>query len=566
MLLGMAVTFAAVATLAAVGGGWAVQANEYGRYAAMALLAVFGLTLLFPALADRMTRPLVALGARLSQIGRQTGPAQRPLRASLLLGVATGLLWAPCAGPILGLILTGAAISGASVGTSLLLLAYAAGAATSLAAGAAVRRPRVRGDEALARHRRMDPARRRVPPCWSASAPSRWAWTPACSASCRTAPRRRSSRRWSTASTQRKPQPLGADAAPGAKTRARCAPRPRSSRSRRWHCDRRHAALAGRRDRMAQLAAADAPRACAARWCWSTSGPTPASTACARCPTSAPGPRSTRMRGWSWSACTRRSSPSRRIGQRAPGDVKDLGIGYPGGARQRLRHLARLQQPVLAGALLRRCAGPHPPSPFRRGPVREVRAGDPATARRGGAQRTCRAVWSRREAQGAQAAPDAEPALSGETYLGYERASNFAPPRAARIATDRRTATRPPHRCGLNQWALGGDWTVERERAVLGAAPAGASPTASRRATCTWCSGRGRRQAGALPRADRRPAAAADHGTDVDAQGKGTIDAHTALPAGSPIGATARTACSRSSSSTPAPRPMRSPSAEHIEH
>ena len=31
MLIGMAVTFAAVATLAAVGGGWAVQANEYGR-------------------------------------------------------------------------------------------------------------------------------------------------------------------------------------------------------------------------------------------------------------------------------------------------------------------------------------------------------------------------------------------------------------------------------------------------------------------------------------------------------------------------------------------------------
>jgi len=32
MLLGMAATFALVATLAAVGGGWAVQANEYGRW------------------------------------------------------------------------------------------------------------------------------------------------------------------------------------------------------------------------------------------------------------------------------------------------------------------------------------------------------------------------------------------------------------------------------------------------------------------------------------------------------------------------------------------------------
>jgi thiol-disulfide isomerase/thioredoxin len=51
----------------------------------------------------------------------------------LLLGVATGFLWAPCAGPVLGLILTGAALNGANLATSLLLLAYALGAATSLA-------------------------------------------------------------------------------------------------------------------------------------------------------------------------------------------------------------------------------------------------------------------------------------------------------------------------------------------------------------------------------------------------------------------------------------------------
>src|SRR5215471_5597397 len=67
MLAGMAATFAAVATLAAVGGGWAVQANEYSRYAALALLALFGITLLFPALSDLLTRPAVALGSLLSE-------------------------------------------------------------------------------------------------------------------------------------------------------------------------------------------------------------------------------------------------------------------------------------------------------------------------------------------------------------------------------------------------------------------------------------------------------------------------------------------------------------------
>ncbi|QXQ16273.1 cytochrome c biogenesis protein DipZ [Pseudomonas tolaasii] len=131
LLAGMAVTFALVASLAAVGGGWVVQVNQYGRWLALLCVALFGLTLLLPQLSERLTRPLVAAGSRLSEAaGADAKP--RP-GASFLIGVAIGLLWAPCAGPILGLVLTGAALQGASIGTTLLLLAYAAGAATSLA-------------------------------------------------------------------------------------------------------------------------------------------------------------------------------------------------------------------------------------------------------------------------------------------------------------------------------------------------------------------------------------------------------------------------------------------------
>ena len=132
LLIGMALTFAAVATLAAVGGGWAVRANEIGRWLALALLALFGLALVVPSLSERMTRPLVALGSRLSErsAGRTGGDS---IGSSLVLGAATGLLWAPCAGPILGIIFTAAAINGASLNTTFLLLAYALGAATSLA-------------------------------------------------------------------------------------------------------------------------------------------------------------------------------------------------------------------------------------------------------------------------------------------------------------------------------------------------------------------------------------------------------------------------------------------------
>ncbi len=132
MLAGMAVTFALVATLAAVGGSWAIHANEYGRLAAIALLAVFGLSLLSPKIAAAITQPVVDLGNRLVNAHGKPGSASS-VTGSLILGVATGLLWAPCAGPILGLVLTGAALQGANIETTLLLAAYASGAATSLA-------------------------------------------------------------------------------------------------------------------------------------------------------------------------------------------------------------------------------------------------------------------------------------------------------------------------------------------------------------------------------------------------------------------------------------------------
>jgi cytochrome c biogenesis protein CcdA len=64
MLLGMAVTFAAIATLAVVAGGWAVDANQYGRATAIVVLAAFGLTLVFPSFAHRAMKPFVSLGAK----------------------------------------------------------------------------------------------------------------------------------------------------------------------------------------------------------------------------------------------------------------------------------------------------------------------------------------------------------------------------------------------------------------------------------------------------------------------------------------------------------------------
>jgi cytochrome c biogenesis protein CcdA/thiol-disulfide isomerase/thioredoxin len=130
MLAGMGVTFTGVAALASVSGTWVANANEYGRSVALGVLALFGAALLSPALASRLMAPFVAAGNRLS--GAAAG-RRSSVGGAFLLGVSTGLLWTPCAGPILGLALTGAAIGGVSGHTLALLGSYTAGALSSLA-------------------------------------------------------------------------------------------------------------------------------------------------------------------------------------------------------------------------------------------------------------------------------------------------------------------------------------------------------------------------------------------------------------------------------------------------
>jgi cytochrome c biogenesis protein CcdA/thiol-disulfide isomerase/thioredoxin len=131
LLAGMALTFSLVAVAAAFGGHWVVRLNQGGRYVAMIIFLLLGVSLLFPSLAEALTRPLVSAGGRL-QGGPTTPATKTSVGKSFVLGISTGLLWAPCAGPILGLILTGAAIQGPGARSSFLLLSFALGAATSL--------------------------------------------------------------------------------------------------------------------------------------------------------------------------------------------------------------------------------------------------------------------------------------------------------------------------------------------------------------------------------------------------------------------------------------------------
>ena len=129
LLAGLALVFAAVASVATLSAGWIVRASEIGRAGAVLLLALVGVSLLVPATGEIIARPFVRLGAWVdARAGRLASRTAR----NIVLGGAMGLLWAPCAGPILGLVIATAAAAGIGTSTVLLFGTFALGAATSL--------------------------------------------------------------------------------------------------------------------------------------------------------------------------------------------------------------------------------------------------------------------------------------------------------------------------------------------------------------------------------------------------------------------------------------------------
>jgi cytochrome c biogenesis protein CcdA/thiol-disulfide isomerase/thioredoxin len=523
MLLGMALAFAAIATLAAVGGGWVVTLNQYGRYAAIAMLALFGVTLLFPSVADRLSRPLVALGLRLSEADR----ARASVFSPLLLGVGTGLLWAPCAGPILGLILTGAALNGASIGTSLLLLAYAAGACTSLAAALlfggrlfALMKGSLRTGEWVRR----------------AAGVAVLAGVGAIALGLDTGLLSQVS--VGTTSALEKVLVDKVDARPSQ-------PRPEAG------IERTGLMLAAAQPEPAKPEPAKpavvlrdegrfAPLAGATEWI--NSAPlTPESLrgkvvlvdfwtySCINCLRALP-----YVRAW---ADKYKDAGLVVVGvhtpefafEKQPANVrratKDLGVGFPVAVDSNYAIWRAFDNQYWPALYFVDAQGRIRHHQFGEGKYAQseqviqqllAEAGRPVVA---DASRALVAP----DGQGTQAAADAQPALSGETYLGYERANSFASPGG--IASDRARVYQAPASLRTNQWALSGEWTVGSERAVLARANGRIAYRFHARDLHLVLG----------PSADGKPVRfrvwvdgkppLADHGADTDAQGNGTIDA-----------------------------------------
>lgn len=95
------------------------------RLLSIAIIALFGLVMLFPSLSDlfaQKTASVADLGSKIQGFGRGSG-----FGSGLILGVALGLVWTPCAGPILAAVTTLVATEQVSTKVVLLTLMYTLG-------------------------------------------------------------------------------------------------------------------------------------------------------------------------------------------------------------------------------------------------------------------------------------------------------------------------------------------------------------------------------------------------------------------------------------------------------
>ncbi len=125
------------------------------------------------------------------------------------------------------------------------------------------------------------------------------------------------------------------------------------------------------------------------------------------------------------------------------------------------------------------------------------------------------------DADGIEAAADWGSLRSPENYLGYDRTESFASPGGAVLDTPHLYAA--PARLRLNQWALAGDWTVERLATLLNTANGRIGYRFHAR-DLHLVMGPAARGTSVRFRVlvDGEPPRAA-HGSDVDDQGNGTV-------------------------------------------
>jgi cytochrome c-type biogenesis protein len=129
--LGFALAFSAMALLFGVFTSVLGLSPDVLRQAAIAMLLAFGLLMLWPRPFQWLAIRMNGMLNRVSAAGDRAGSGNL---GGLVLGASLGAVWTPCAGPVLGSILTLIATSPDVAQAALLLACYAAGASLPMLA------------------------------------------------------------------------------------------------------------------------------------------------------------------------------------------------------------------------------------------------------------------------------------------------------------------------------------------------------------------------------------------------------------------------------------------------
>ena len=128
IIAGFVLSFSILGAAFATAGTFLGISNTALRTVAVVLLLLFGMALLFESVYDRAMARLQPLLARWSAKVAGRSALKTDAWSGIFVGVSLGLVWTPCAGPILGSILTLASRTADYVTTLLLMFAYALGA------------------------------------------------------------------------------------------------------------------------------------------------------------------------------------------------------------------------------------------------------------------------------------------------------------------------------------------------------------------------------------------------------------------------------------------------------
>jgi cytochrome c biogenesis protein CcdA/thiol-disulfide isomerase/thioredoxin len=124
IVMGFVMSFAAASLVLSTLVTLLGLSQNFIRNIAIALLVIFAFFMIFPRRFELLTAKLSPVIGRASEIGG----SRKGYTGAFILGLVLGIVWTPCAGPVLGTILTLVATQGTTGKVSLLVIFYAIGA------------------------------------------------------------------------------------------------------------------------------------------------------------------------------------------------------------------------------------------------------------------------------------------------------------------------------------------------------------------------------------------------------------------------------------------------------